>query len=169
MANVSPTIHRKPTIVFVPGAFHTEAHFAPISDLLRKSDSPVITIDLPTTAQAKTATYRDDVYAIRSVLETEVLEKGNKVLLAAHSYGGVPACQTVSGLERKKREGEGKPGGVVHVLFITALLVEQNRKMAEALEGGKAPSWAVFKVRFIRFRWRQILSRVLVYGSNLDR
>ena len=77
---------------------------------------------------------------------SEILENEYEVLLAAHSYGGVPACQTVSGLERKKLEAEGKPGGVIHVLFITAVLVEQNRRMAEALEGGKALSWAIFKV-----------------------
>ena len=68
-------------------------------------------------------------------------------MLAAHSYGGVPGCQTVSGLERSKRKAEGKTGGVVHILFIAALLVEQNQKMADALEGGKAPPWAAFKVR----------------------
>ena len=68
-------------------------------------------------------------------------------MLAAHSYGGVPGCQTVSGLERSKRKAEGKPGGVVHVLFIAALLVEQNQKLVEALEGGKLPPFAVFKVR----------------------
>lgn len=143
----SQTNSPKPTIVFVPGAFHTEAHFVPISALLHEISFPTITVELPTTARANTATYRDDVYAIRSVLETEVVENGKEVMLAAHSYGGVPACQTVSGLERSKRKAEGKAGGIVHVLFIAALLVEQDQKMADALEGGKTPPWAVFKVR----------------------
>ena len=140
--DASPSYHRRPTVVFVPGAFH----FTPISDLLRKSSVPTTTVDLPTTARATTATYGDDVYAVRSVLESEILKNGHKVLPAAHSYGGVPACQAVSGLESKKQEAEGKPGGVIHVLFVMALLVERNQRMAEALEGGKAPSWAVFKV-----------------------
>ncbi|KAK3168974.1 hypothetical protein OEA41_005422 [Lepraria neglecta] len=141
----SKTTHPRPTIVFVPGAFHTSVHFEPISAVLNQASFPTTTVELPTTAQATTASYRDDVYAIRSVLERLVEEDGKEVLLALHSYGGVPGCQTVSGLERSKRKAEGRPGGVIHVLFIAALLVEQGQGMAAALEGGKAPSWAVFK------------------------
>lgn len=147
MMDRSHTNNPKPTIVFLPGVFHTEAHFKPICALLNERSFPTITIEFPTTAHATTATYRDDVYAVRSVLETEIVENGKEVLLAAHSYGGVPGCQTVSGLERSKRKAEGKAGGVVHVLFIAALLVEQNQKLVEALENGKLPPWAVFKVR----------------------
>ena len=145
--DASTTHYPKPTIVFVPGAFHTSAHFEPISALLNQASFPTTTVEIPTTARAKTASYRDDVYAIRSLLERLVEEDGKEVLLALHSYGGVPGCQTVSGLERSKRKAEGKPGGVIHVLFIAALLVEQGQGMAAALEGGKAPPWAVFKVR----------------------
>lgn len=144
--DASQTYRPKPTIVFVPGAFHTAAHFEPICALLNQADYPTTTVELPTTSRAQTASYRDDVYAIRSVLEKLVEEEGKEVTLALHSYGGVPGCQTVNGLERSKREAEKKPGGVIHVLFVAALLVEQGRKMAEALEGGRAPSWAVFKV-----------------------
>ncbi len=146
MDDASTSIRQKPTIVFVPGAFHTEMHFAPISDFLSQHSFPTTTAELPTTARATTATYRDDVYAIRSVLEKLVVEDGKDVMLALHSYGGVPGCQTVNGLERSRRKAEGKPGGVVHILFVAALLVEQNQRMADALEGGKAPPWAVFKV-----------------------
>lgn len=140
--------HQTPTIVFVPDAFHVEAHFVPLCELLNQASFPMAVIDLPTTARAKTASYVEDVHAIRSLLE-KLIEEGKEVILAAHSYGGVPACQSVSGFERSKRQSQGKPGGVVHVLFVTALLVEQNRRMVEALEGGKAPSWAVFRVSFI--------------------
>ena len=143
---ISPTRGPKPTVVFVPGAFHTAIHFEPISTLLKNEFFPTTTVELPTTAHAKSASYRDDVYAIRAVLEDLVEKGGKEVILAAHSYGGVPACQTVSGLERSRRKAESKPGGVVHVLFIAALLVEQGKGMAAALEGGKTPPWAVFKV-----------------------
>lgn len=140
------TTTSKPTIILIPGAFHTAAHFAPLTTLLHNLSYPTITVELPTTSRATTASYRDDVYAIRSVLETEIVDGRKEVMLAAHSYGAVPACQTVNGLERSKRRKEGKDGGVVHVLFIAALLVEQGRGMKEALEGGRAPDWAVFKV-----------------------
>ena len=85
--------------------------------------------------------------AIRSLLKKLVEEDGKKVVLAPHSYGGVPGCQTVSGLERSKRQAKGNAGGIIHVLFIAALLVEQGQAMVDAIEGGKTPSWAIFKVR----------------------
>jgi len=141
----SKTHPQKPTIVFVPGAFHTKAHFAPITARLNALSFPTAVVELPTTARAIEASYRDDVHATRSALETLILQDGKDVMLAPHSYGGVPGCQAVSGLEKSKREADGKPGGVVHVLFIAALLVEQGGKMAAALDGGKAPPWAVFK------------------------
>ena len=138
--------HENPTIVFVPGAFHVEAHFAPISSLLNQISYPTVTVELPTTVKATTAKYPDDVHAIRSVLEKLIEEEGKEVMLAPCSYGGVPGCQSVGGMQRSSRKAEGKAGGVVHVLFIAALLVEQGEAMVKALEGGKAPNWAVFKV-----------------------
>lgn len=71
-------------------------------------------------------------------------------MLAAHSYGGVPACQTVSGLEKSKRANESKKGGVIHVLFITALLVEEGKALVDALGGG-LPPWAEAEVSLAPF------------------
>lgn len=138
--------HGNPTIVFDPGAFHVKAHFAPISALLTQNSYPKVTVELPTTVKATTAKYPDDVHAIRSVLEKLVEEEGKEVMLTPCSYAGVPGCQSVSGLGRSSRKAAGKAGGVVHVLFIAALLVEQGEAMVKALEGGKALDWAVFKV-----------------------
>ncbi|KAL8840568.1 MAG: hypothetical protein Q9170_001254 [Blastenia crenularia] len=135
----------KPTIVFAPGAFHTSVHFEPISSFLNQRSFPTRTVDLPTTAHATTASYRDDVYPVRSLLDQLVIEENKGVMLALHSYGAVPGCQAVTGWERSKRRANGKAGGIVHVLFITGLLVEQGQQMADALEGGKQPDWAVFK------------------------
>ena len=77
------------------------------------------------------------------------LRNYKEVLVALPSYGGVSGCQNIRGLERSKRKAEGRPGGVIHILFIAALLVEQGQRMVDALEGGKAASWAVFKVRIL--------------------
>lgn len=99
----SPTVTIcKPTIVSVPGAFHTPNHFRPISILLEASSYQAITVALPSIgARASSATYRDDVHAIRSTLQELVEGEGKDVLLALHSYGAVPGCQTVGGLKKK--------------------------------------------------------------------
>ena len=66
-----------------------------------------------------------------------MLHDRKDIMLVPHSYGGIPGCQAVSGLEKRKREAEEKPGGVVHVLFIVALLVEQGGEIVTALEGAR--------------------------------
>ena len=136
----------KPTLVFVPGAFHTPSHFAPLIELLQKSSYPSLAVSLPSIgAQAATGTLADDTQAIRSVLESLIEEEGKDVIIAAHSYGGVPACQSVSGLEKSKRADKREKGGIIHVLFIAALLVEEGKALVDAL-GGSLPPWAEAEV-----------------------
>ena len=120
-----------------------------MSILLEASSYQTITVALPSIgAQASSASYRDDVHAIRSTLQELVEDKGKDVLLAVHSYGAVPGCQTVGGLEKNAHVKEGKKGAVVHVLFMVALLVEQGKRLRDVLEGG-LPAWAAFDVRLV--------------------
>ena len=51
----------------------------------------------------------------------------------------------ISGLEKSKRAERGQNGGIVHVLFIAALLLAQVQTLIDAL-GGVLPSWASFDV-----------------------
>ena len=145
MSNLPPG-QSKPTIVFVPGAYHTAAHFQPLSVLLERAHFPTLTVSVPSIGDlAATATYQDDVRTIRATLERLVEDEGKDVMLAAHSLGAVSGCQTVTGLEKSKRLKEGKSGGIIHVLFITALLIGQGQKLRDCLEDG-LPSWKSFDV-----------------------
>ena len=62
-------------------------------------------------------------------------------MLVIHSYGGVPGCQAVRGLDKETRVSEGKEeGGIVHCIFLAALLVSKGDTLVGALgEGGLAP------------------------------
>lgn len=150
MSECNSTHPSKPTIVFVPGAYHSSAHFQPLSILLERASFPTLTISVPSIGdRAATASYRDDVRAIRATLDKLVEDAGKDVMLALHSLGGVSGCQTVTGLEKSKRLKEGKRGGIVHVLFITALVIGQGQKLRDCLEGG-LPSWNSFDGEVLR-------------------
>ena len=95
--------------------------------------------------QAATSSHRDDIRIVRSVLEKLIEEEGKEVILAPHSAGGIVGCQTVSGFERSRRSKKNQNGGIVHVLFIAALLLAQGQTLIDALEGA-LPSWASFDV-----------------------
>jgi len=44
------------------------------------------------------------------------------VVIIAHSYGGVPASESLKGLSKIERAKEGKSGGVVRIGYLTALV-----------------------------------------------
>lgn len=145
----------KPTILFVPGAFHTEAHFQPLSDILEKSSFPTVTASPPTqTHPGVEMNYKEDIKSVRLLLETLVNKEGREVILVPHSYGGVIASQAVKGLERSQIRAEGRPGGIIQVFFINALFVAKGQFLDEALDAGKLPDWAVFKVSIFSNRNR---------------
>lgn len=77
------------------------------------------------------------------MLEKLIEEEGKDVILAPHSAGGIPGCQTIS--EKSSRSKKDQKGGIVHVLFIAALLLAQGQTLLDAL-GGARPSWASFDV-----------------------
>ena len=150
----STTSPSKPTIVFVPGAFHTPDHFKPMSDLLHQSSYPSVTVSLPSIGEhAATFAPGDDIRAIRSELEKLIEDDGKDVVLAMHSYGGLPGSQSVVGLEKSVRIKEGKKGGVVHILFIAAFVLENGQSLVDALGGG-LPPWAVADVSKTQFCYR---------------
>ena len=148
--SISTSPPANPTIVFVPGAFHSPEHYRPISALLEASFYPSLTVPLPSIgARASSASYRDDVRAIRSTLHELVEDQGRDVLLAIQSYGVVPGCPAGGGLAKSALVKGGTNGGGVHVLFMAALLVEPGRRLRDALPGG-LPPWATFDVSGFR-------------------
>ena len=142
MSNPSSTAS-KPTIVLVPGAFHTPAHFLPLTKILHESSYPTVCVSLPSIgAQAgSSAGYAEDVGAIRSTVEKLIEDEGRDVMLVMHSYGGVPGCQTVCGLGKTAREKGGEEGGVVHMLFMNTVLAEPGQTIFDVF-GGQMPPWA---------------------------
>ena len=130
----------KPTIVFVLGAYHGPEHFSPIISLLEQQSYPSVAISLRSIGtEAETASLAEDVFAIREVL-TQLIEVERKdVVLVIHSYGGVPGCQTIRGLDKETRVSEGNEGGIVHCIFLAALLVSKGETLVSALGGGLPP------------------------------
>lgn len=80
-------------------------------------------------------------------------DQGRDVIIISHSYGGVPATESVRGLSKKARRAEGKQGGVVRLAYMASLVpalgaaaneVLTNRPRAEGLsvEMDMDVSWA---------------------------
>jgi len=132
----------KPTIVWVPGLLHTPAHYQPMISSLAKVSIPSLAISLPNIGPgaATTAPY-DDVKAVRVKLH-ELVAEGKEVIVLSHSYGGVPACQAIRGLERSKRVEGGQLGGVIRIIFLAAFAMPEGMSSLEYAGGQLPPPWA---------------------------
>lgn len=127
------------TILFVPGAWHEASVFNDVGEILQRSGYRTCFVDLPSVgANPPLEDFSDDVAKIRHAVQTEA-EKGQRVVLVAHSYGGVPASEAVKGLDVASREKNGLRGGVSHMFFCCSFLIPEGTSLFDASGGSDLP------------------------------
>ena len=118
----------KPTVLFVPGAWHTPDCFDPVVQRLQKAGYEVDSVTLPSIgASDPPADFKPDVAEIRKHIEAIV------------EYGSVPASDAIKGLDVKSRSAAGKPGGVNHFFFLTAFVNPEGVSLLDTLGGQDLP------------------------------
>lgn len=142
----------KPSIVLVPGAWHTPTPYDPLITALESHAYKVYTVHLPsvsTTSSSSTSSipidFGPDIAALRSCIAEAIGEEGNDVLVVVHSWGGLVAQSALDGeegraLSRKEREARGEKGGVVKCAYMAAFMVEEGVSLMEMV-GGTVPEW----------------------------
>jgi len=111
MAQAQSNSPARPTLVFVPGAWHTPAYWNPLIATLEPQGRKCIAVSLPsvTTDEHPTATFHDDLEAVRGAITGET-SAGRDVVVVAHSYGGVVGGSAVKGLTRPRPTQHGDEG-----------------------------------------------------------
>ncbi|KAJ6114829.1 alpha/beta-hydrolase [Penicillium sp. IBT 16267x] len=125
----------KPTIVLIPGAWHAGSTYEPVAALLRAQGYPAETLTLLSAGGPPSTSVAEDAEHIRKTLEP-LIEQGKEVVLALHSYSGVPGSECVKGLTRKELEAQGKKGGIVAMVFVAAFLLPAGQSIDSFLPGG---------------------------------
>lgn len=127
----------RPIVVVVPGSFTTEVLYTILIDKLKAQHYEVIFISLPTTMRGpgKIPTMYDDAAYIHGICQN-LADDGKEIVLTMHSYGGFPGNQSASGLGKKEREAAGKVGGVVQLVYYSAIIGSrgQSTNMAMGIE-----------------------------------
>ena len=116
-----------PSIVLVPGMSSVgRVVYAPlIAELRRQELTDTHPLDLPSTdplAHLQELTpnaLEADIRHIRAAL-TLLVEKGNDVVIVAHSYGGTPALAAAEGLWSHRREAN--TGGISKAILLSSSL-----------------------------------------------
>ncbi|TLD32568.1 hypothetical protein E2P81_ATG05544 [Venturia nashicola] len=126
----------KPTLVFVPGGFHLPSCFELVENRLKSAGYECIGVRTPSVRKEPPfpKDMSDDVQAVQAALNKAIGDE-NDAVLVMHSYGGFPGSAACKGMSKEDRVKEGKKGGVVHLVFISAFAAEEGMKIADA--GGK--------------------------------
>lgn len=121
----------KPSIIIVPGSFSLPEFYDAVTDRVASKGYEIKAIRLRSTEKLQQpATMYDDAAAIASEVAA-LVDQGKEVILVAHSYGGVPASESIKGLA--KTEDSGKAGGIVNLAYLTAVVPELGASSADVL------------------------------------
>ena len=118
----------KPSILFIPGSFSLPEFYDPVMDAVAAKGYEIRGLHLPSVGlkagqgrEGTPPTMYDDATFIAKEAE-RLADEGKDVILIAHSYGGVPVTESIKGLGTKDRQKQGKPGGIVHLAYITSVV-----------------------------------------------
>ncbi len=112
----------RPRLVLVHGAWHRPWVWGPL--IRQLPDWEVDVVDLPSSTPDVLGDLAADVAAVRA----ELIRDDGPVAVMAHSYGGIPVSEAVSGVP-----------GVVHAVYLAAFLPSPGDSLLSIV--GTDPSW----------------------------
>lgn len=116
-----------------PGAWHSPQGFGIVAYLLLKAGYNTSLVSLASVGpETHLKDWSQDVDKIRSHIKAAV-DKGHHVIVWVHSYGSLPACEAVKGLELK----DGK--GVSHIFYCCAFVIPEGKSLIQAFGGHDLP------------------------------
>lgn len=142
----------KPTIVLVPGAWHSPSHYELLLALLREAGFVTKSQRLPSVGSeepSKQSAAADAAFVRQELLQPE-LDQGNEVILMMHSYGGCPGAAAAKGLSKNERAAEGKKGGIIGLVFMCAFVANENDSLKSKLPGQQLDPWNIVNVSRLR-------------------
>lgn len=105
----------KPTILFVPGAWHKSACYNPVIHALNAQGYETAIAELASVGRVPgLQTWAQDVDNIRKVIAS-LTSAGKRIVVVAHSYGSLPTGEAIKDFLQRALEAQGKPGGVAHL------------------------------------------------------
>jgi Alpha/beta hydrolase family len=131
----------KPTIVLVPGAWHSPESYSDVVAILSKHGYPTVSLPLPSVGAIPP--HKDmtgDVEGIKSCLEKLVSEE-KEVVLVTHSFSSVPGQQAPVGLNKKEQIAKGLKGGVIRFVVINGVIVPAGYEFVAKDDYSRFPQW----------------------------
>jgi len=146
IGNLKMTV-TKPTIVFSHGAWQTAAGYDVFAQKLNALGYATEVPALPSVGGTEKPLpgLPEDIAAVREALARHA-DQGRDIILLCHSYGGVVGSNAVEGLDFASRKAQGKNGGVILTIYLSAFMVPKGKSLLDML-GGKPLPWMSIEVR----------------------
>jgi pimeloyl-ACP methyl ester carboxylesterase len=137
------------TVLFIPGAWHSPLCFDAVIKGLENDGYNTDVVHLPSVDPViPHSDFADDVSQIKKQIEIAA-SAGQRVIVVVHSYGGVPGCEAIRGLDWKTRQLNGQPGGVVHLFFCCSFIVPEGKSLISSFGGEDLPWFNVSHDRLL--------------------
>lgn len=124
-----------PAVVFIPASFSPTSFYNKTIDKLRVIGIEAIIHSLPSASRRppeQAATLAEDVAYFHDVV-AKLVDQGKDVALVMHSYGGIVGTEVCRGLTKKEREGNGMKGGLVRLVYVTAVVPMLGQSLNDVL------------------------------------
>lgn len=127
---MATTSSNKPATVIVHGGWHIPSTYSKLVKLLRSSGLEVHVPRLPSMNEARppNADLATDTQLIRSYVES-LVDTGRSIVAVMHSYGGQIGTNALTGLSLESRDRQGLPGGVAHLVYMSAFALPEGGSM----------------------------------------
>lgn len=127
------------SILLVTGSFVPPGVYDTVVDAVQARGIQMRALHSPTVGLAPqqgrdgvAPTMYDDAAFIGQEVD-KLADQGKRVILIAHSYGGIPTSQSVQGRTCADRQKEGKKGGLVRLAYMTSLIPEVGHSAIDVL------------------------------------
>lgn len=140
----------KPTLVFVHGAWHTTSTWDKIITSLEAKEFKCVRVALPTASSNPSATFLDDLTAVRNAIIAET-SQGHNVVVVAHSYGGAVGASAIKGLTLPKQDSSTTsststsankpPSYVIGFISMASGFGPSGLCFVDGMGGKPPPSW----------------------------
>ncbi|GKZ81831.1 hypothetical protein AnigIFM56816_006357 [Aspergillus niger] len=125
----------KPVILLIPGGWHTPTSYDKLTNLLKSSGHEVHVPALHSMngARPPTADLETDTAVFREYTQN-LADAGKNIIVITHSYSGQVATNGLSDLAISNRSKQGLPGGVVHLVSLSAFTITEGRSMFDIVD-----------------------------------
>jgi len=132
----------KPTLIFVPGAWHPTQIFNGI--IAKLSSHGYNCIAIPSLAAGHEPAVPDlqpDIDNVHQIVRNEA-DQGHDVMVVSHSWGGIVGSASLDGLSKTERDKDGKRGGVVKLAYMCAFVPPEGVNLTTA-RGAADSEWDI--------------------------